>query len=185
MKEEEASTSFLGCFDEADMTVARILRQFPELIFKYEYEGGILPHWGSTALRSVLVNIPIVVNRSSQPPRLPSFPTTLPCTETCRPVSNSLSPALESLSSSSHTSLHPKKRSPKLKLKVNPLLISMINWSPLKSIFGKPLTCWGSNLSEIWGFFPCFGILTCVRFSQKRKQLSRILEDEAMEEVRS
>ncbi|RVW21154.1 hypothetical protein CK203_110652 [Vitis vinifera] len=77
---------------------------------EYEYNKGLLPLWGSKALRSVLVNIPPPSNKSSQLP-LPSLPI-LPGTDS-RPVGNGLPPIPESLPSSSNahpanTRLRPK-----------------------------------------------------------------------------
>ncbi|KAJ9675049.1 hypothetical protein PVL29_024130 [Vitis rotundifolia] len=118
MKEEEQSTSFLESFDDDEKQVAEILQQFSMLVMEYEYNKGLLPLWGSKALRSVLVNIPPPSNKSSQLP-LPSLPI-LPGTDS-RPVGNSLPPIPESLPSSSNahsanTRLRPKKKSPKITL---------------------------------------------------------------------
>ena len=122
MKEEERRTSFLGCFDDDEKKAAEILRQFPELVIKYESNRGILPFWSPKALRSVLVNIPL----PSRPRPLPSL-STLPCTES-RPLSNGLPSIPESLPSSSkahsaNARLHPKKNFSKISLMVNPVFL--------------------------------------------------------------
>ena len=106
---------------------------------EYECNKGLLPLWGSKALRSVLVNIPPPSNKSSQLP-LPSLPI-LPGTDS-RPVGNGLPPIPESLPSSSNahpanTRLRPKKKSPKITLMVNPVFLD----SPLYPCFSFT-ACW-------------------------------------------